>query len=153
MSYSCNKCPGKHSISLCLQKSENSETKADENNDKNNDVNVTDSPTENSNTIAPTTVVNFSTETQLAQRRCHVVTTSLLTLSCCGTVENESCTDVSFRRCVNVALQRCQDVASALLQRRHNIKHWISTKAILLWPILISFPSSKRESYKSAKWH
>ena len=56
-----------------------------------------------------------------------VVTTSLLTLSQrCGTVENESCTDVSFRRCDNVALQRCQDVASTLLQRRHNIKHWIT---------------------------
>ena len=65
---------------------------------------------------------------QLAQRRCDkVVTTSLLTLSQrCGTVENESCTDVSFRRCDNVALQRCQDVASTLLQRRHNIKHWIT---------------------------
>ena len=67
-------------------------------------------------------------ETQLAQRRCHnVVKTSLLTLSQrCGMVENESCTDVSFRRCDNVALQRCQDVASTLLQRRHNIKHWIT---------------------------
>ena len=42
MSCSCNKCHGKHSISLCLQKSENSETKADENNDKKNDVNATD---------------------------------------------------------------------------------------------------------------
>ena len=51
---------------------------------------------------------------QLAQRRCDsVVTTSLLTLSQrCGTVENASCTDVSFRRCDNVALQRCQDVAT-----------------------------------------
>ena len=68
--------------------------------------------------------------TQLAERRCdNVVTTSLLTLSqLCGTVENESCTDVSFRRCGYVALQRCQDVASTLLQRRHNIKHWISTR-------------------------
>ena len=55
-----------------------------------------------------------STQTQLAQRRCdNVVTTSLLTLSQrCGTVENESCADV--------------DVATTLLQRRHNIKHWIS---------------------------
>ena len=53
----------------------------------------------------------------------------LLTLSQRGaTVENESCTDVSFRRCDNVALQRCQDVASTLLQRRHNIKHWICTR-------------------------
>ena len=67
----------------------------------------------------------MSTITQLAQRRCdNVVTTSLLRLpQRCGTVENESCTDVSFRRCDNVALQRCQDVASKLLQRRHNIKH------------------------------
>ena len=57
-----------------------------------------------------------------------VVTTSLLTLSQrCGTVENESYTDVSFQRCDNVALQRCQDVASTLLQRRHNIKHWITS--------------------------
>ena len=29
MNYSCNKCHGKHSISLCLQKSGNSETNAD----------------------------------------------------------------------------------------------------------------------------
>ena len=67
---------------------------------------------------------------QLAERRCdNVATTSLLTLSRrCGTVENESCTDVSFRRCDNVALQRCQDVASTLLQRHHSINHWISTR-------------------------
>ena len=73
---------------------------------------------------------NIDASSQLAQRRCdNVVTTSLLTLSQrCGTVENESCADVSFRRCDNVALQRCQDVASTLLQRRHNIKHWISTR-------------------------
>ena len=66
--------------------------------------------------------------TQLAQRRCdNVVTTPLLTLSQrCGTVENESCADVSFRRCDNVAVQCCQDVATKLLRRRHNIKHWIS---------------------------
>ena len=44
----------------------------------------------------------------------------------CGTVENESCADVSFRRCDNVALQRFQDVVTTLLQRRHNIKHWVS---------------------------
>ena len=73
----------------------------------------------------------FSTKqvtTQLAQQRCdNVVTTSLLTLSqSCGMVENESCADVGFRRCDNVALQRYQDVATTLLQRRHNIKHWIS---------------------------
>ena len=59
MSCSCNKCHGKHSISLCLQKSENSETKADENNDKKNDVNATDQPTENSNAIVPTTPVTL----------------------------------------------------------------------------------------------
>ena len=51
--------------------------------------------------------------TQLAQRSC-------------GNVENESCTDVSLRHRDNVALQRCQDVASTFLQRRHNIKHWIT---------------------------
>ena len=50
MNYSCNKCPGSHSISLCLQKPENSETKADENNDKKNDINVENLPTENFNT-------------------------------------------------------------------------------------------------------
>ena len=58
MNYSCNKCRGceEHRINLCLQKSENSETKADENNDKKNDVNVNSLPTENySNTIIPTT--------------------------------------------------------------------------------------------------
>ena len=68
---------------------------------------------------------------QLAQPRCdNVVTTSLLTLSQrCGMVENESCTDVSLRRCDKVALQRCQDVAAKLLQRRHNIKHWIITRS------------------------
>ena len=64
---------------------------------------------------------------QLAQRRCeNVVTTSLLTSQRSSTVENESCAHVSFRRCDNVALQRCQDVATTLLQRRHNIKHWIT---------------------------
>ena len=65
---------------------------------------------------------------QLAQRRYdNVVTTSLLTLSqSCGTVENESYTDVGFRRCDKVALRHYEDVATTLLQRRHNIKHWIS---------------------------
>ena len=29
-------------------------------------------------------------------------------------------------RCDNVALRCYQDVATTLLQRRHNIKHWIS---------------------------
>ena len=61
------------------------------------------------------------------QRRCeNVVKTSLLTLSQRGTVENENCADVSFRRCDNVALRRYQEVAATLLQRRHNIKHWVS---------------------------
>ena len=65
--------------------------------------------------------------TQLAQWRCHnVVTTLLLTFSRCDTVKNESCADVGFRRCDNVALRRYQDVATTLLQRHHNIKHWIS---------------------------
>ena len=45
-----------------MPKLENGETKADENNDKRNDVNVTDKPTESSHTIVPTTAVNFSTE-------------------------------------------------------------------------------------------
>ena len=65
--------------------------------------------------------------TQLAQWGCHnVVTTLLLTFSRCGTVKNESCADVGFRRCDNVALRRYQEVATTLLQRRRNIKHWIS---------------------------
>ena len=65
--------------------------------------------------------------TQLAQWRCHnVVTTLLLTFSRCDTVKNESCADVGFRRCDNVALRRYQEVATTLLQRRRNIKHWIS---------------------------
>ena len=34
----------------------------------------------------------------------------------CGTVENESCGDVSVRL--------CQDIATTLLQRHLNIKHW-----------------------------
>ena len=34
----------------------------------------------------------------------------------CGTVENESCTDASFRRYDNVALRHCQDVATTLPQ-------------------------------------
>ena len=68
-----------------------------------------------------------SAQSQLAQQRCDNVVTTLLTLSQrCGMVKNESCTDVSFRLCDNVALQRCQDVASTLLQRRHNINHWIT---------------------------
>ena len=60
------------------------------------------------------------------QRYDNVVTTSLLTLSQRGTVENESCADVGFRRRDNVALLPYQDVATTLLQRRDNIKHWIS---------------------------
>ena len=76
MNYSCKKCRGKHSIGICLQKSENSETKADENNDKKNDVNVTDMPTENSNTIVLITAVNFSTESNnvLLQTACAEIT-------------------------------------------------------------------------------
>ena len=42
-----------------------------------------------------------------------------------GTVKNESCAEAGFRRCDNVALRRYQDVTITLLQRRHNIKHWI----------------------------
>ena len=59
-----------------MQKSENSETKADENNNKKNDVNVTDLPTENSNTIVPITAVNFSTESNnvLLQTACAEIT-------------------------------------------------------------------------------
>ena len=41
-------------------------------------------------------------------------------------VKNESYADVGFRRCDNLALRRYQDVARTLLQRHHNIKHWIS---------------------------
>ena len=76
INYSCNKCRGKHIISLCLPKSENGETKADENNDKRNDVNVTDKPTESSHTIVPTTAVNFSTESNnvLLQTACAKIT-------------------------------------------------------------------------------
>ena len=44
----------------------------------------------------------------------------------CCTVENESCTDVSFQRCDKVALRRYQDVATTLLQCCRNSKHWIS---------------------------
>ena len=52
---------------------------------------------------------------------------TLLTLSQrCDTVENVSCADVCLRCCDNVALRRYQDVATMLLQRRHNIYHWIS---------------------------
>ena len=78
--------------------------------------------------IAKNSQENACIKSQLAQRRCdNVLTTLLLTLSqCCGMVEKESCTEVNFRRCDNVALQRCQDVASTLLQRRHNIKHLIT---------------------------
>ena len=53
--------------------------------------------------------------TQLAQRRCdNVATTLLLTLPQRGTVENESCADDSFRRFDNVALQLYQDTATML---------------------------------------
>ena len=80
MNYSCNKCRGTHSISLCLQKSENSETKADENNNKKNDVNVTDLSIENSNTIVPTTDVNFSTESNGSLTRNDLYDTICMTL-------------------------------------------------------------------------
>ena len=59
-----------------MPKLENGETKADENNDKRNDVNVTDKPTESSHTIVPTTAVNFSTESNnvLLQTACVKIT-------------------------------------------------------------------------------
>ena len=48
--------------------------------------------------------IPFLIYSQLAQRRCDNVTTSLLMLSQrCSTVENQSCADVSFRRCQDVA--------------------------------------------------
>ena len=80
--------------------------------------------------------------TQLVQPRCHnVVTTPLLTLSQrCGTVENESCTDVSFRRCDKIALQCFHNVATMSWQH-YALDFW----AILPRTILISFPSSKRD--------
>ena len=63
-------------------------------------------------------------------------TATLLTLSqryC--TVENESCADVSFWRCDNVAVRRCQYIDTTLLQRRRNIKYWISRSFyyVLFW--------------------
>ena len=79
---------------------------------------------------------------QLAQPRCdNVVTTPLLTLSQrCGTVENESCTDVSFRRCDKIALRCFHNVATTSRQH-YALDFW----AILPRTILISFPSSKRD--------
>ena len=62
INYSCKKCHGKHSISLCLQKFENIESKANENNDIKNDVNVDNLSTDHSSTIVSTTAVNLSTE-------------------------------------------------------------------------------------------
>ena len=47
INYFCNKCCGEHSISLSLQKSENSEARAYQNN-RRNDVKVIDLLTENS---------------------------------------------------------------------------------------------------------
>ena len=45
----------------------------------------------------------------------------------CDTVENESCADLGVQRSDNInALRRYQQVATTLLQRRHNIWHWIS---------------------------
>ena len=46
MNHSCKKCHRKHS-SLCLQKCENRETKANENSDKKNGANGPDLSTEN----------------------------------------------------------------------------------------------------------
>ena len=64
---------------------------------------------------------------QLAQRRCHNVTMSWLTLSQrCGTVESESCVDFGLQRWDSVAVRHCQDLAAMLLQRHHNIKHLVS---------------------------
>ena len=87
---------------------------------------------------------------QLAQRRCdNVVTKSWLTLSQrCGTVENKSCADVSFSRCDNFPLRGCQDVDIKLLQRRHNIKHWISRPSYyrLFW--FLSHHQNVRELQK-----
>ena len=68
MNYSCSKCRGKHSISFCVQK--------DENSDEKNNVSVTGLTTENSNTIVPTTTVNFSIESNnvLLQTACAKIT-------------------------------------------------------------------------------
>ena len=70
----------------------------------------------------------FSASSQLGQRRCHnVIITSWLTLSQrCGTVKNESCSNVGLQRCDNIVVWCSQDVATTLLQRRHNIKHLVS---------------------------
>ena len=62
MNYSSNICRGKYSISLRWQNSENSESKANKNNDNKNDVNVNNLSTDNSSTIFSTTAVNRSTE-------------------------------------------------------------------------------------------
>ena len=79
--------------------------------------------------------------TQLAERRCdNVVTTLLLTLSqCCDTVENEVVpTSVS-----DVVTTSLSDVIKTLPQRCCNVA---TTFSILVQTILISFPSSKRET-------
>ena len=67
-------------------------------------------------------------KSQLAQWRCdNLAETSLMALpQRCGTVENESCAEVGFQLFDNVAFRRYQYVATTLLQRRHNIKQWIS---------------------------
>ena len=49
-------------VLVYVYKNLKSETKADENSDKKNDVNVNNLSTENSNTIVPTAAVNFITE-------------------------------------------------------------------------------------------
>ena len=84
---------------------------------------------------------------QLAEPRWeNIVTTSFLTFSQRpGMIENESCTDVSFRHCDNVTHQRCQDVATTLLQRCHNIKHSIPRPYYYGLFSFVYFHSSKCE--------
>ena len=76
--------------------------------------------------------------TTLSQRRCWRF----------GTVENEICADVRFRRCNNVPLRRCKDVATTLLQRRHNIKYWISRPLYYGLFRSLSFHRNMRELQK-----
>ena len=81
--------------------------------------------------------------TQLAQRRCdNVVTTSLLTLSQrCGSVENESCTNVG----PTTLPQRCYNVDTTL---SIGFLGHFTTDYFDLFPFI-----ETRESYKIAKWH
>ena len=60
--------------------------------------------------------VNDPADTVTLWQRCHSVVAR----------SKMSCANVGFRRWDNVALRRYQDVATRLLQRCHNIKHWIS---------------------------